>query len=309
MTRPSSPLIAQEPVLVFGGSYSNLQATEAVLTAARERQIPFDHVICTGDLAAYCANPQETIERVRRSGIHVVMGNCDEQLADGAGDCGCGFPADSACDRLSAAWFQYCDARVSADQRGWLAQLPRSIELQIGGTRLAVIHGSVSAINHFIFATTDAGAKAHELDLAGCNGVIGGHCGLPFTEIVAGRLWHNPGVVGMPANDGTPRVWYSVLTPLADGGLEIEHAALSYDHENAARAMADAGLPPDYRIGLETGLWPSLDVLPAWERSQTGQHLASGALRWRPKRSTEDGKAEPDRLLWPEHVVATAEAV
>ena len=37
------------------------------------------------------------------------------------------------------------------------------------------------------------------------DGVIGGHCGLPFTKVVGDRLWHNPGAIGMPANDGTPR--------------------------------------------------------------------------------------------------------
>src|SRR3546814_2069829 len=50
--------------------------------------------------------------------------------------------------------------------------------------------------------------------------------GLPFTELVDGRLWHNAGAIGLPANDGTPRVWYSILGP-APGGLHIEHHARS----------------------------------------------------------------------------------
>ena len=68
---------ADGPVLVFGGPYGNLQATAAVLDEARARGIDADRVICTGDLAAYCANPSETIDIVRASGIHVVAGNCD----------------------------------------------------------------------------------------------------------------------------------------------------------------------------------------------------------------------------------------
>ena len=35
--------------------------------------------------------------------------------------------------------------------------------------------------------------------------IIGGHSGLPFTQTLGSRLWHNPGAIGMPANDGTPR--------------------------------------------------------------------------------------------------------
>src|SRR5215471_7740393 len=50
-----------------------------------------EQTICTGDLTAYCGDPAATIDLVRASGIAVVMGNCDAQLALGADDCGCGF--------------------------------------------------------------------------------------------------------------------------------------------------------------------------------------------------------------------------
>jgi pyruvate-formate lyase-activating enzyme len=142
-----------------------------------------------------------------------------------------------------------------------------------------VIHGSVSRINQFVFASTAAATKRAELDLAGADGVIGGHCGLPFTQTIDGKLWHNPGVVGMPAHDGTPRVWFSVLTP-TDAGLRIEHRALAYDHAAAAAAMTRAGLPPDYRAALATGLWPSCDVLPYREIRQSGVAIAPGAAVW-----------------------------
>src|SRR4029077_9674952 len=118
-----------------------------------------------------------------------------------------------------------------------------------GGKRLAVIHGSVSRINQFVFASTAAATKRRELALAGTEGVIGGHCGLPFSQTIDGRLWHNAGVVGMPAHDGTPRAWSSLLIPLNDG-LRVEHCALAYDHAAAADAMMRAGLPADYRDAL-----------------------------------------------------------
>src|SRR5690242_13092870 len=242
------------PALVFGGPYSNLQATVAVLDEAARLGVPPSRIVCTGDLVAYCGDPAATIDLVRRAGIHVVMGNCDEQLAQHAADCGCGFPTGSTCERLSAAWFAHSDAEVGRDARAWLAGLPRRIDLVIGGRRLAVIHGSVSRINQFVFASTAASIKRHELDLPVADGVIAGHTGLPFTQTIDGRLWHNAGVVGMPAHDGTPRVWFSVLTP-TDRGLAIEHRALTYDHAAAAAAMVRAGLPADYREALVSGIW------------------------------------------------------
>lgn len=274
-----SAVSLSEAVLVFGGPYSNFEATRAVLDEAGRRGIPASNVICTGDLVAYCGSPAETVDLVRRSGIHVVMGNCDEQLANGADDCGCGFPEGSACERLSADWYAFADRRIDPEARRWLASLPRRIDLELGGVRLAVIHGSVSTINQFVFASSPEDDKRQELALSGVDGVIGGHCGVPFTQAIDGKLWHNPGVIGMPANDGTPRVWFSVLTPVA-GGINIEHVALEYDHAAAQSAMRAAGLPGDYREALGSGLWPSCDVLPPRERELQGQPVDAGAVVW-----------------------------
>ena len=298
------------PALVFGGPYSNLQATLAVLAEAQKRGIASSHIICTGDLVAYCGSPTETIDLVRTSGIHAVIGNCDEQLAQSAGDCGCGFPAGGSCERLSAAWFAYAGSKMGADDRAWLATLPRRINLTIGGGTLAVVHASIARINEFVFASTPAGIKRREIAQSECDGVIGGHCGLPFTQVVDGRLWHNPGVIGMPPNDGTGRTWYSVLTP-QKGGLQIEHCALTYDHSEAARSMQQAGLPGDYRVALASGIWPSCDVLPTHERSVQGQPLDPATVVWKPpatrgvSRKTKPRAAASikvvhgDTLLWP----------
>lgn len=266
--------------LLFGGPYSNLEATEALLAEAERLHIPPQRMICTGDLAAYCADPAATIDLIRQSGIRVVLGNCDEQLADGAEDCGCGFPEGSACERLSSAWFNYADAQVGTEARTWLATLPRRLDLLIGGKRLAVIHGGTEQINQFIFASTPMAVKRRQIEAAGVDGVIGGHCGLPFTQVIGGRLWHNAGVVGMPANDGTPRVWYSLLRPTCDG-LEISHQAFTYDHQSAAAKMRRATLPAGYAGALSTGLWPSCDVLLSREKAQQGRPLQSKAMLWR----------------------------
>jgi len=45
------------PLLVFGGPYSNLEATKAMLAEARRRAIAPGNIVCTGDLVAYCARP------------------------------------------------------------------------------------------------------------------------------------------------------------------------------------------------------------------------------------------------------------
>jgi uncharacterized radical SAM superfamily Fe-S cluster-containing enzyme len=291
-------LCVEGPLLAFGGPYGNFQATTALLAEADRLGIAHANIVCTGDLAAYCAEPAATIALVRESGIRVVMGNCDEQLGLGAQDCACGFPEGSACERLSSEWFAHADRQVGAEARQWLAGLPRRIDVEIAGRRLAAIHGSVSRINQYVFASSPALVKQRELDLAGVEGIIAGHCGLPFSQIIGGRLWHNSGAIGLPANDGTPRVWFSVLTPVP-GGLRIEHLALAYDHASAAAAMRAAGLSPEYRDALSSGIWPSCDVLPYREIREQGVRLEPGSLVWETDVAKRRGRTQAVTRAWP----------
>jgi predicted phosphodiesterase len=294
-------LLLDGPAIVFGGPYSNLEATRALLAAAERLEIAADRMICTGDVAAYCADAADTVDLVRRAGLRVVMGNCEESLASGAGDCGCGFIPGSECDRLSSAWFAHAQRELDADARAWMAGLPRRLDLRIGERQLAVVHGSVASINRYVFASTPASAKLEELKRSGADGVIGGHCGLPFTQIIAGRLWHNTGAIGMPANDGTPRVWFSLLLPTANG-LRIEHRALEYDYAAAARKMRRAGLPDVYAAALASGLWPSCEVLLLQEIRERGVPLQPGSIGWTWPRdeSTRTRRAVRVAQLWPD---------
>ena len=168
---------------------------------------------------------------------------------------------------------------LDAASRAWMRGLPRRLDLVVGDRRLAVIHGCARRINRFVFASTPIASKRAELAFAGCDGVIAGHCGLPFSQIVGGRLWHNAGAIGMPANDGTARVWYAILTPQR-GGLLIEHHPLDYDHPAAAAKMRACGLPEAYAATLASGLWPSCEVLPAAERGARGKALRPPRLFW-----------------------------
>jgi uncharacterized Fe-S cluster-containing radical SAM superfamily protein/predicted phosphodiesterase len=228
------------------------------------------------------------------------MGNCEESLAARAADCGCGFPAGSACERLSAAWFAYAANLLDGDALTWMMGLPRRIDIEVGGYRFAVVHGSVERINQFVFASTAAALKREALGKAGLDGVIAGHCGMPFTQAIGSRLWHNAGVIGLPANDGTARSWYSVLAASGDG-IAIEHRTLEYDHARAAAKMRGVGLPEDYAASLQSGFWPSCDVLPWKEIRERGVPLEPGRVWWRPIQRTK-----PDRRrsiaceqLWP----------
>lgn len=251
----------QGPWLVFGGPVSNWQATRALRAEAARLGIPPARTLCTGDLVAYCGNPAETVAEIRDWGCHVVAGNCERQLAAGALDCGCGFDDGSTCDRLSAAWYAHANASIDAETRAWMATLPDEITF---GDRVA-IHGGWTDISRFLWPTSADATFTAELDarsrLTGAprpTMVLAGHCGLPFTRALKGTVWVNAGSLGMPPNDGRPETCYTILD-----GHGVTHHRLSYDWRGAQAAMRAAGLTQGYDQCLETGLWPSEDILPA----------------------------------------------
>jgi predicted phosphodiesterase len=263
----------EPPILVFGGPYSNLHATLALRAAADRLRIPAERTLCTGDVVAYGGDPEETTALIRDWSVHVARGNCEDSLAAAADTCGCGFPEDSACDRLSRMWYGLALNALSRSSRAWMASLPGRITFDLGGVRVTVLHASVDDPSRFIFASTEIEPKRSDLIRLDANVVIAGHSGLPFAQPIDGRLWLNAGVIGQPANDGTPDAWYSLID-VVDGRLHVRFRRLSYDHRGAAATMRGRGLPDAYADALTTGLWPSCEILPPAEAAARGRPLA-----------------------------------
>jgi len=270
------------PLLIFGGPYSNLPALLAMKEKAEQLGIPPEQCICTGDIVAYCAQPQETVAAIRDWGVHCLMGNCEASFANDADDCGCGFEEGSHCDVLSAQWFQFANQALSKEERQWFGILPEHIRFTMNGQSALVVHGSVSSMNQFIFSASDEAIFERECAIADADLIIGGHCGIPFTRKVyqphssltvrESAIWHNAGVIGMPANDGTTRTWFSVIEAgnTASSPLLMNTYPLYYHHQDAFDAMCRAGLQNAYADALLSGLWPSMDVLPDAEKQRRG---------------------------------------
>ena len=265
----------EAPLLIFGGCYSNLQATQALQTWAEENKFKPQQCICTGDIVAYCGNPYETVELIRDWGVHCIQGNVEQSLAIQAGDCGCGFEEGSVCDTLSRGWYPIADKAITQTQRDWFSSLPEQLKFTIAGQSIQVVHGAASDINRFMFASQPESDFLDEFTLLDADQkietdvIIAGHSGLPFTKFVGNKQWHNSGALGMPANDGTQDVWFSVLESV-DNELKFSHHRLEYGVESAFQQMLKNNLTQGYHQALKTGLWPSMDVLPDFEKLQQG---------------------------------------
>ena len=253
---------------IFGGAYGNLQATRAILAKATELGFSKSEIIFTGDTIAYCANPIETVEIIKNSVDYIIMGNCEEAIADGSNDCGCGFEEGSKCSTLSNQWYNFCLSQIDKQTALWMGTLPKSLIIDLAGKKFLVTHATPTSINQFIFPSS----LEKNQDTQKVDGYIVGHSGIPFIGKTNGKPWVNSGACGMPANDGTRRVWFATIDCSNEKTI-IETHALDYDFKTAHSAMQAALLNNGYQKCLSSGIWPSHDVLPAHEKNQTGIRL------------------------------------
>ncbi|MFC5285112.1 metallophosphoesterase family protein [Pedobacter alpinus] len=258
-------------VLVFGGVYSNLQALEAIKNLAFADGIFPENIICTGDIVAYCAQPKECIELIKNWGIHCIAGNVELNLVNDIDDCGCNFEDGSRCDIFSRQWYPYLKSQVSDDDVNWLSTIPEFISFTYADKNVAVIHGSYFNTSEFIFKSTDWETKEQNFKALNADVILAGHCGLPFADSLKDKVWLNPGVIGMPANDGTPRVWYAILDD--SDGFNFEICALDYDYKTTANLMVGKTLPQTYKETLETGIWDNWEILPEQEKGLQGKSI------------------------------------
>jgi len=260
-------------VLVFGGPYSNYHAVTELQRIAENMNLRPDQVICTGDTVAYCAQPQETVHTIREWGIHVIAGNVEIQLFTRGNVCGCNVGYGTLCDILSRHWYTYARNAMTSDNLEWMGALPGFLKFEIGDRKILIVHGGFDEIAEHIYHSTPWERKQDQLEKAGADIIIGGHCGLPFMDHHGDRAWLNGGVLGMPANDGTPRVWYLTIE-VEESGLRCTLHPMEYDFEKTAEKMEEVKLPKQYIQNIRTGIWPDMSQLPELEQKMQGKPLS-----------------------------------
>jgi len=256
-------------VLLFGGAYSNLQALEAIKQVAENQQISAENCICTGDIVGYCAQPEETVQLFKIWNVNSIAGNVEIQLRENAEDCGCDFRKGSRCDDFSQQWYPFAKSHLSRDSMDFIEKLPEFIIFQYAEKSITVVHGSYLNTSEFLYKSTPWKHKKQNFEATNSDVIIGGHCGLPFFDSKEEKIWINPGVIGMPANDGSSKVWYAILDD-TDSSFNFKHHKLAYNYRLASQLMKNGLLPEEYSRTLITGIWDNTEILPAFESGLQG---------------------------------------
>jgi predicted phosphodiesterase len=264
--------IKNNKLLLFGGVYSNFQALEAIQNKADEINIQAEDIICTGDIVAYCAQPIECLDLISEWGIHTINGNVELNLLDQSEDCGCNFNEGSRCDVFSKQWYPFAKSKLQEKQFNFLKTIPDHLTFLYHGKKVVVLHGAYDNVSEFIFKSTSWEIKLAIMEQLNADIIIAGHCGLPFIDVKNDKYWINPGVIGMPANDGNVYTWFATME-IVDNLIKVTHFPLHYDHIRAKENMDLQDLVPAYAKTLKTGLWDNCEILPEWEIVRQGRPI------------------------------------
>ncbi|HSM83014.1 MAG TPA: metallophosphoesterase [Nodosilinea sp.] len=251
-------------IALCGGPYSNFAAVAAFL----EKTTHIPQRFCLGDMGGFGPLPNRTLELLRQADIVCLQGNYDRAVGAGERDCGCGYtdPQDRQFAQIS---YDYTYAHTAPAHRQWLCGLPQLIRLRWRDRAVLLCHGSPDQTNEFVWESTTADAWIQaQLERYGVDGICATHTGIPWVRSVPGGFWCNVGVLGRPAHEGLPQVYYAELEfPAGAERPRPRIVPLTYDPRPVAAAMATAGLPKEFQESLLSGVWTTCaEILPPVER-------------------------------------------
>ncbi len=270
-TDSRSPGASATAVALLSDIHGNRLALEAVLADATRRGIT--RFYCLGDLVGYGPDPNGVIDLIRDRGIPTILGNYDDGVGRQTGDCGCYYSTQQAA-KLGAASYAFTSAIVTPDRKEFLRGLPRERRIEVGTTRVHLVHGSPRRINEYLLEDRDERTFVRLAAAEEGDALAFGHTHEQWHREYAGVLFVAVGSVGKP-KDGDPRAMYTAVVgpagpraagqaaavpprppaepPATTRQIEIEAVRVVYDVEETARAIVVSGLPEALAEALRAG--------------------------------------------------------
>ncbi len=234
-------------IAVLSDVHGNLTAYEAVLADIRGRGV--ERVINLGDVVGKGPRGRTCVELTRMHCEATVRGNWEAYVLRPQ-------PGNEPC-----AWWH---EEAGAQARDWLAQLPGSLDLELGGRVVRLFHAS--PVDEFTRVRANPSAEAFAAmfaptDFTGADGpvadvVVYGDIHQAYQVTDGGRTLVNTGAVGNPLDSTLPSYVILEAGENPDDPFSIRHVRVPYDIETEV-ALADALGMPDARpwqIELRTGI-------------------------------------------------------
>lgn len=233
---------------LLADTHGNLIALDAVLEEIQDENI--ERIICLGDVAGLGPQPREVIDRLRRLGCPVVMGNADEFLLD---------PSQvelerhpDADERLRAMHDaeRWCAAQLTDADRDYIRSFQPVVEIRMDeGQRLLCYHGSPRSAWEQIHSGTSQQEMIEMLGEDRPEMMAGGHTHDQFFRRLQNTIVLNPGSVGLAYEelpDGSDRnpPWaeYAVIVQ-ESGRIRVDLRRVPLDLAEIRQALLECGMP------------------------------------------------------------------
>ncbi len=177
-------------ILILSDIHGNLPALEAVLTAESN----WDALFFLGDVVDYGPEPKSCLDFVSRNADFYVRGNHDHALAYDV-DCGCRGDFHA----MSVATRQWHRTLMAENDLHFLRRMPIIQSTVADGKRFWLAHASPNGeLSRYLNADEVIAACARiDADV-----ILLGHTHLPFLREVKGKIFCNPGSVGLARDHG-----------------------------------------------------------------------------------------------------------
>lgn len=235
-------------IAVLADIHGNLPALQAVLADIATREAAA--VYCLGDLVGYGPWPNQVIELLRAQPIACLQGNYDEGVGEELLVCGCDFPDEEAA-RLGEISLNWSIDETSEENKQWLRQLPGTLQVELAGRRLLLVHGSPRKNNEYLTESFPAEQLVAMLEQANADILLCGHTHLAYHRQLGDRHVINAGSVGKP-KQGNPNAVYQLIE--LGQRVAVTTVEVAYDAAAAAEAVLAAGLPEEFARIVRTGI-------------------------------------------------------
>lgn len=194
-------------ILVLADIHSNWPALAAI-------DEDFDACLIIGDLVDYGTDPVPCIQWAQQNATAVIRGNHDHAVAQMVP-----VRPGNGYRRLALAARPIHWKVLDAVQMTWLARLPVTRHLSVGGNTAFLVHATpLDPMDEYL--TCDETLWESRLQHIDADLVCVGHTHVPMHFRIGKKQVVNPGSVGQP-RDGDPRSSYAVIE---DGHVEIRRA-------------------------------------------------------------------------------------
>lgn len=296
------PDLRAATLYVIGGLYGNRPALEAVMALAEQESGPVT-LVFNGDFNWFNIDPDSFAAINREVLRHAALrGNVETEIAsdDAAAGCGCGYPDQVGDDEVERSnrviELLRATAQTFPDLRARLRALPMHLVAEVGGVRVAIVHGDAESLAGWNFSQEALADAAHrrtvaaQFETARVRIIASSHTCLPvardFETPQGACVLVNNGAAGMPNFSGTH---HGVITRIAIrraehvtplygtriGGTWVDALPVCYDQARWLReflANWPEGSPAHVSYFQRISAGPSHDVIAA---AQLGVSLAA----------------------------------